>query len=168
MREFMIIFNQAFVTKAKTKSFIITTALMIAAIFLFANMGKIIDTVQNVTGGEDAAGDVLYVGDAGSGILADSFENAVEANESGMTVEQSDETEQVLMEQVKEGEIDSFLTLALDDTNTIQAKFTNECHGIQFSDDAPGCAPIDSDGIESGRVIIVREQVRERCCADSI
>ena len=56
MREFMIIFNQAFVTKAKTKSFIITTALMIAAIFLFANMGKIIDTVQNVTGGEECIG----------------------------------------------------------------------------------------------------------------
>ena len=53
MREFMIIFNQAFVTKAKTKSFIITTALMIAAVFLFANMEKIIDTVQNVTGGEE-------------------------------------------------------------------------------------------------------------------
>ena len=76
MREFMIIFNQAFVTKAKTKSFIITTALMIAAIFLFANMGKIIDTVQNVTGGDDASGDVLLVQDE-SGMLARSFENAV-------------------------------------------------------------------------------------------
>lgn len=123
MREFMIIFNQAFVTKAKTKSFIITTALMIAAIFLFANMGKIIDTVQNVTGGEDASGDVLFVQDE-SGMLADRLKMQFEANESGMTVEQSDETEQVLMDKVKEGEIDSFLTLALDDTNTIQAKFT--------------------------------------------
>ena len=34
MREFMIIFKQAFMTKAKTKSFIITTAIMIAAVFL--------------------------------------------------------------------------------------------------------------------------------------
>ena len=50
MREFWIIFKQAFTTKAKAKSFIITTVIMIAAIFLFANISKIIDTVQDVTG----------------------------------------------------------------------------------------------------------------------
>ena len=52
MREFMIIFKQAFVTKAKTKSFLITTAIMIAAVFIFANMEKIIDRVKSVTGGD--------------------------------------------------------------------------------------------------------------------
>ena len=40
MREFMIIFKQAFMTKAKTKSFIITTGIMIAAVFLFAKCRK--------------------------------------------------------------------------------------------------------------------------------
>ena len=50
MREFWIIFKQAFMTKAKTKSFIITTAIMIAAVFLFANISKIIDIVQKCYG----------------------------------------------------------------------------------------------------------------------
>ena len=34
MREFWIIFKQAYLTKAKTKSFVITTVIMIAAMFL--------------------------------------------------------------------------------------------------------------------------------------
>lgn len=123
MREFMIIFKQAFATKAKTKSFIITTALMIAAIFLFANMGKILDTVQNMTGENEASGDVLIVRDE-SGILVEQLKLQFEAIESGMTVELSEEPVQQLTEQVKEGEINSFLTLALDETNTIQAKYT--------------------------------------------
>ncbi len=54
MREFWIIFKQAFSSKAKSKSFIITTAIMIAGIFLLANVSKIIDTVQNVTGTGDS------------------------------------------------------------------------------------------------------------------
>ncbi|MFC5591753.1 ABC transporter permease [Sporosarcina soli] len=123
MREFMIIFKQAFVTKAKTKSFIITTAVMMVAIFLFANMGKIIDSVQDMTGGDDESEAVLLVRDD-SGVLIEKLKMQFEANESGTTVESSDQSEQQLTEQVKEGEIDSFLTLALDDTKTIHAKYT--------------------------------------------
>ena len=70
MREFMIIFKQAFMTKAKTKSFIITTSIMIAAVFLFANMEKIIDTVKSATGGDSDSAEVLQVLDE-SGVLAD-------------------------------------------------------------------------------------------------
>ena len=84
MREFMIIFKQAFMTKAKTKSFIITTAIMIAAVFLFANMEKIIDTVKSVTGGDSDSAEVLQVIDE-SGVLADRLKVQFEANESGIT-----------------------------------------------------------------------------------
>ncbi len=124
MREFMIIFKQAFVTKAKTKSFIITTAIMIAAIFLFANMDKIIDSVKSVTGGDNESAQVLQVIDE-SGILVDRLTAQFEANGSDMTVEKASESEQALTDQVKEGEIDSFLTLTLDETNTIQANYTS-------------------------------------------
>jgi ABC-2 type transport system permease protein len=124
MREFMIIFKQAFMTKAKTKSFIITTSIMIAAVFLFANMEKIIDTVKSATGGDKDSSEVLQVLDE-SGVLADRLKVQLELNESDIKVELSGKSEKALTEQVKEGEIDSFLTLALDDTNTIQANYTS-------------------------------------------
>jgi len=122
MREFMIIFKQAFKTKAKTKSFIITTSIMIAAVFLFANMGKIIDTVKSATGGDEDSSEVLQVLDE-SGVLADRLKVQLASNESDIQVELSSKSEKVLTEQVKEGEIDSFVTLALDDANTIQADY---------------------------------------------
>ncbi|AMQ05171.1 MULTISPECIES: ABC transporter permease [Sporosarcina] len=122
MREFMIIFKQAFTTKAKTKSFIITTSIMIAAVFLFANMEKIIDTVKGATGGDKDSAEVLQVLDE-SGVLAERLKMQLESNESGIKVELSSKSENALTEQVKEGEIDSFVTLGLDDTNTIQANY---------------------------------------------
>ncbi|CAM3178723.1 ABC transporter permease [Filibacter tadaridae] len=121
MREFWIIFKQAFVTKAKTKSFVITSAVMIAAIFLFANVSKIIDVVQNVTGGDSE--ETLQVIDT-SGVLVDKLNEQFNVNEKAITVELSDKTEQELMKKVEEEKIDSFLTLALDDSNTIQANYT--------------------------------------------
>ncbi|WP_342537579.1 ABC transporter permease [Sporosarcina sp. FSL K6-1540] len=122
MREFMIIFKQAFTTKAKTKSFIITTSIMIAAVFLFANMEKIIDTVKGATGGDKDSAEVLQVLDE-SGVLAERLKMQLESNESGIKVELSSKSENALTEQVKEGEIDSFVTLGLDVTNTIQANY---------------------------------------------
>lgn len=122
MREFMIIFKQAFTTKAKTKSFIITTSIMIAAVFLFANMEKIIDTVKGATGGDKDSAEVLQVLDE-SGVLAERLKMQLESNESGIKVELSSKSENALTEQVKEGEIDSFVTLGLDETNTIQANY---------------------------------------------
>ena len=122
MREFMIIFKQAFMTKAKTKSFIMTTAIMIASVFLFANMGKIIDAVKSVTGGDSE--EVLYVVD-GSGVLLDQFIEHFDTYDAGILVKLSGESEQKLTVQVREGEIDSFLTLALDSTKTIHANYSS-------------------------------------------
>jgi len=123
MREFMIIFKQAFMTKAKTKSFIITTGIMLASVFLLANMGKIIDTVKSATGGDDDSAETLQVIDE-SGILLDRLIIQFEANESGVMIEQSKASEEKLTAQVKEGEIDSFLTLSFDENNTIQANYS--------------------------------------------
>ncbi|WP_186672130.1 ABC transporter permease [Sporosarcina sp. BP05] len=124
MREFMIIFKQAFMTKAKTKSFIITTSIMIAAVFLFANMEKIIDTVKSATGGDSDSEEVLQVLDE-SGVLVDRLKTQFESNESDIKVELSSKSEKELTDQVKEGEIDSFVSLALDNTNTIQANYVS-------------------------------------------
>lgn len=129
MREFMIIFKQAFITKAKTKSFIVTTGIMIAAVFLFANLSSIIDSVQNVTGGDSE--DILYVVDE-SGVLADQLAVQFNSNESEIIIEVSEESEQTLTEQVKEGEIDSFLAIGLDSRNSIQATYKS-MNSMEFS-----------------------------------
>ena len=123
MREFMIIFKQAFMTKAKTKSFIITTSIMIAAVFLFANMEKIIETVKSMTGGDNDSAEVLQVLDE-SGVLADRLIMQFEANDSDIELKLSGESEKELTDQVKEGEIDSFLTL----TWMIRTQFKRTTH----------------------------------------
>lgn len=118
MREFWIIFKHAFLSKAKTKSFVITTAIMIAGIFLFANISKIIDTVQTMTGGGDDE-QVLYVVDE-SGQLADRLTLQL----SGMKVEQPSESKEALIEKLTSEEIDSVLTLAVDSQGVIEAEYT--------------------------------------------
>lgn len=122
MREFMLIFKQAFLTKARTKSFIITTTIMIAAIFLLANITSIIGAVQSVTGGE--AEETLYVVDH-SGEIVEPLKAQFDAYEAEVKIELSEESEKTLTEQVREGEIDSFLTVGFDSTNKIQAEYTS-------------------------------------------
>lgn len=122
MREFWIIFKQAFSSKAKAKSFMITTAIMIVAIFLFANISKIIDTFQNVTGGGDAQ-EVLYVVDQ-SGELVEKLQAQLNGEDTGVTIKPAEDSEEVLVDKVTSEEINSFLTVSLDDNKTIQAKYT--------------------------------------------
>ena len=122
MREFWIIFKQAYVTKAKAKSFIITTAIMVAAIFLFANITKIIDGVQEILG-DDTGGEILYVLDD-SGVIAEQLEVQLKNSETGIQVEVSNETPEALKKQVMAEEIDSFLSVDLDASNTITAEYT--------------------------------------------
>jgi ABC-2 type transport system permease protein len=119
MREFWIVFKQAFASKAKSKSFIITTVLMIAAIFLLANISKIIDTVQNVTGTGDSQ-NALQVVDS-SGMLVDRLQLQLADD---ISIEATDESEKTLEDKVSSGEIDSFLSLSVDDGGIIHAKYT--------------------------------------------
>lgn len=118
MREFGIIFKQAFLSKAKTKSFVITTAIMIAAIFLFANISKIIDTVQTLTGSGDSE-QVLYVKDE-SGELAD----RLSAQLSDVKVELTNEPKETILDKVKSEEIDSLLTVSVNQQGIINAEYT--------------------------------------------
>ncbi|GEN82760.1 hypothetical protein SLU01_10720 [Sporosarcina luteola] len=121
MREFWIIFKQAFTSKAKAKSFIITTLIMMVAIFLLANISKIIDTVQDMTGGEEE--EVLHVVDT-SGVLIDPLRAQLETEESGIVVKATEESEQELTDKVTSEDIDSFLTLSVDEQGTIHANYT--------------------------------------------
>ena len=120
MREFWIIFKQAFMTKAKTKSFILTTALVVAGIFLLSNLPKILDSIDGIGGDEPTTMKVIDT----SGKLDDPLTAVLQANESDITIEPTEESEKDLEKQVRSEDIESFLTLSLDETNTIQAKYT--------------------------------------------
>lgn len=122
MREFWIIFKHAYMTKAKTKSFVITTLIMIAAIFFFSNVSKIIDTVVKVTGDGDSE-EVLQVIDH-SGILVEKVQEQFVSSGVAIKVASASESEQTLIDQVRKEEIDSLLVLTVDDENTIHANYT--------------------------------------------
>ncbi|MBB4826544.1 ABC-2 type transport system permease protein [Sporosarcina luteola] len=121
MRDFWIIFKQAFVTKAKAKSFTITTAIMVAAIFIFANIGSIIDSVKNITGDDKTANELNVIDN--SGVLFPLLKAEIEAADETLSLVDSKSTEAELENEVKEGAIDSFVTLDLNEANTIQAKY---------------------------------------------
>lgn len=120
MREFWIIFKQAFLTKAKTKSFIITTVIVMAGMFLLSNLPRILETFEGL--GSDEATELKVVDTTGQ--LKDPLAAVLQANESDITLESTDQSESDLKKQVQDKDIDSFLTLSLDDKNTIQATYT--------------------------------------------
>ncbi|MDV6378389.1 ABC transporter permease [Sporosarcina sp. GW1-11] len=121
MREFWIIFKQSFLTKAKTKSFFITTLIMVAGIFLFANLPTLMNTVSKVMG--DSEEDVVAVLDE-SGVLVDRLEAQLKQNNEAITIERSDETTAQLKQRVEDEKINAFIELNFDASNIIQATYT--------------------------------------------
>lgn len=129
MREFWIILKQSFLTKAKTKSFFITTLIMVAGIFLFANLPSIIGTVGKMMGSaEDEK--VLVIDE--SGMLFDRLHDQLEENAQGISLELSEESKEQLQKQVKEEKIEAFVELDFDTEQTIQATYTTASLVDQF------------------------------------
>ncbi|HSI67584.1 MAG TPA: ABC transporter permease [Planococcus sp. (in: firmicutes)] len=105
MNSFWIIFKQAFLTKARTKSFIITTIIVAAGFFLMANLPNIIGAFQ----GDDGEGQVLHV-------LSESEELTgqlqVQLEESGtIQAMPTDLSEEELRQGISEGTVESYLVL---------------------------------------------------------
>ncbi|PIC78814.1 hypothetical protein CSV75_15145 [Sporosarcina sp. P18a] len=129
MREFWIIFKQSFLTKAKTKSFFITTLIMVAGIFLFANLPSIMEKVGKMMGNEED--DRVLVVDE-SGVLFDRLLEHLQQNEQGISLELTEDTKDQLLEQVKSEKIASFMELSFDADQTIQANYTTSSLVDQF------------------------------------
>lgn len=129
MREFWIIFKQSFLTKAKTKSFFITTLIMVAGIFLFANLPSIIDKVGQLMGSSED--DRVLVVDE-SGVLFDRLHEQLQQNEQEISLELTEDSQDQLAEQVKLEEIASFIVLSFDKDQTIQASYTTGSLVDQF------------------------------------
>lgn len=121
MREFWIIFKQSFMTKAKTKSFIITTLIMVAGIFLFSNLPKIIETAGKWFSSSEA--DVVLIQET-DGNLTEKLQRQL--TESGAAIEaaRTDLSAEQLKSELAEEKIDAFIELAVDETGVIQALYT--------------------------------------------
>ncbi|MET1014967.1 MAG: ABC transporter permease [Paenisporosarcina sp.] len=126
MRDFWIIFKQSFWTKAKTKSFVITTLIVIAGIFLMSNLSTIISKIEEagVFGSEVNKDQVLVVDD--SDRLLELLQKQLSSTDSELILVSSSESVSKLEQKIKDREISSFLQLSLDETNTIQAIYTSE------------------------------------------
>ena len=126
MRDFWTIFKQSFWTKAKTKSFVITTLIVVAGIFLMANISSIISKVQEVGVFEGGADDsIIYVVDESESLL-EPLQQQLDVSESGLTLKPTNDSVNDLKVQVSEEEIKSFLVLSVNDSQTIQATYTSE------------------------------------------
>ncbi|WP_416144316.1 ABC transporter permease [Planococcus koreensis] len=106
MHSFWIIFKQAFLTKARTKSFIATTVIVAASFFLVANLSNIIALFD---GGNEGA-DVLHVLDE-SGQLTPLLQEQLAAVDSPVQAMPTDMSEPELRQGISEGTIEAYIEL---------------------------------------------------------
>lgn len=126
MRDFWTIFKQSFWTKAKTKSFVITTMIVVAGIFLMANLSTIISKVQEAGVFGETDKDTVYVIDDSGSSLTEQLRQQLVAKDSGLTLKTTTKSVQELVKQVSDEKINSFLVLQLNDIDTVQATYTSK------------------------------------------
>ncbi|CEA03055.1 ABC-2 family transporter protein [Metalysinibacillus saudimassiliensis] len=110
MREFWIIFKQAFMTKAKTKSFVITTIIMMLGIVLMTNITTIIDKVSDLTGSGEADTLTLLVADDA---LYQNIAQHLDDKSYDFTIKRAKKDEQALIDEVKKEKLDAFAKVEL-------------------------------------------------------
>ncbi len=126
MGDFWTIFKQSFWTKAKTKSFIITTLIVVIGIFFMANLPSIIAKVQDTSlfeGGADA--NIVHVIDK-SGRLVELLQQQLDVTESGIQLKPTGNSLEKLEQQIMDDEISSFLVLHLEGAGSIRATYSSE------------------------------------------
>ncbi|WP_213423901.1 ABC transporter permease [Bhargavaea massiliensis] len=121
MREFWIIFKQAFMSKAKSKTFLITTAVVVAGIFLLANITTIIGAFDD---GEEDSKAIPVVTD--NEAVVDRLAQQLAAMGEEAEFKVTGDLRGALEDQLKEGEIESFLILQVPDGNSIEAEYVSE------------------------------------------
>lgn len=110
MREFWIIFKQAFMTKAKTKSFVITTIIMMLGIVLMTNITTVIDKVSDLTGSGEADTLTLLVEDDA---LYQNIAQHLNDKSYDFTIKRAKQDEQALIDEVKKDKLDAFAKVEL-------------------------------------------------------
>ncbi|MFD1863286.1 ABC transporter permease [Planococcus chinensis] len=146
MHSFWIIFKQAFLTKARTKSFIITTLVVAASFFLLANLSNIIALVD----GEEDETDVLHVIDS-SGELLPLLQEQLAAAGSPVEAVPAEKTEAELREGITDGSIQAFLELQQE--GQLSARYVSE------SANGMGSAGAVEQAVQSLQTVLAAEQL---------
>lgn len=117
MRDFWIIVQQTFMSKVKTKPFIITSIVMILAVFVMANLSKIVDTFSNMGG--DRANELVVV-------MEDDtlYQTLVEqVKDKDIEIKRSEKSNEALIKEVKDEKIEAFATITVDENDMIAVTY---------------------------------------------
>jgi ABC-2 type transport system permease protein len=117
MNKFWIIMSHTFMTRFKSKSFLISTLITLALIAAAANLDKFIDLFS---GGEN--GDKIAVIDE-SGALFTPLKESVAASNEDMELINYDGTEKEAKNAVQKGDYDALVTMKLNNENLPEASY---------------------------------------------
>ncbi|GAB3790231.1 ABC transporter permease [Virgibacillus kimchii] len=108
MNKFWIILSHTYMTRVKSKSFIISTAITLLFIISLANIQSIIDVF-----GDESDDQVAVIDESGE--FLESFSQQVENAGESVEIIAYDGTEEEAKEMVQEGEFDALMTLEADE-----------------------------------------------------
>ncbi|GAA0329163.1 ABC transporter permease [Oceanobacillus sp. FSL W7-1293] len=111
MNKFWTIVGHTYLSRVKSKSFIITTAITLAIIIGFANISSIIDMFS----GDEESDQVLVIDE--SGIYGDYLQEKGISEGTGITFENFEGTEEEAKDAVTAEEYDGLLVIAADENN---------------------------------------------------
>lgn len=115
-------------TKLKSKSFIVTTIILVAAIFLMANINKIISYFD----GHEVKH--IAVLDESNGVIFAPLKTSLAAVDKDIKLEKSGDDETALKKQVSEGKLDGYLVLSLDERQLPKAVYRSESSDSNTAD----------------------------------
>src|SRR5690625_2560997 len=116
MNKFWIIMSHTYMSRVKSKSFIISTVITLLFIVGLANFQSIIDVFA------DESDDRIAVMDESNELL-EPFSQQVEASGESIEMVAFDGTENEAQDMVQDGEFDALITLALDDAELPEATY---------------------------------------------
>ncbi|MGO4889855.1 ABC transporter permease [Anaerobacillus sp. MEB173] len=120
MSNFWIMLAHAYFSKLKSKSFIITTLIVAAGIFILSNMGQIIDYVQ----GDDKSESIVVIDE--TGVLFPQLVEQVSIINEYIDLEVSKQTMETLESRVEEGDYTGLLILSYDEKDFPKALYKSQ------------------------------------------
>ncbi|HLT56769.1 MAG TPA: ABC transporter permease, partial [Bacillota bacterium] len=112
MNNFWVVFSHTYLTKIKSRQFILTTVITLLIILAMANITKIIGTIQEITG-EDGKTKIALVDETNG--LGESFKEILIAINPVFEIQTAGTNYEELKNHVFEGELEAYIQLSLND-----------------------------------------------------
>ena len=123
MNNFWVVFSHTYVTKIKSKQFIITTVITLLLILGLANITKIIDAIDDLTGGNGKTRIALI--DETDG-LGEPFKDILVSINPDLEVETSETDQEGLRNQVLDGALEGYILLTLNNEGLPKAVYYSQ------------------------------------------